>query len=460
MSMAAMRRYTTARTMLSHSSWNRRVTGVGFVALVSATVLSSGCAKILGIDDLSGRHDAAPPDTGPSIDAGNDAAVDAGIDTTCSEGTIENATGVTPIDTAPAGNDLAATCGGESSPDQVLLWTAPVTDYYAFDTFGAGFDTVLALFDECGGTELACSNNVGDKSQSEIVRKFVQGQQALVLVDGAAGDSGQGELNIQRVTCPDTDIEGQTFPLELSTLGFGDDLASQCGGDGQEDRAYHWVAPADGLYYFRATAAGFRPVVSLIDGPRCSDREIACDAAGTRDYGAEAARFLRAGQAVSVVVDGVDGAGLFTLDIGLKPDQQCPEAVLEDLVSEDFSAPTLSASCWPSRTTGFFAELYEIPDRVYSFEMFGLGPGCGGGCDITVTSEQAFVLYGLEGNDCGGAEVACLLGDVNSATGTATATLRLGAGDEATFYTIVVADRFLNDLGTGFEIEAQCFAVC
>jgi hypothetical protein len=455
--------------MHSHSLWNRRVTGVCFSVLASAAVLSSGCAKILGIDELSGnRHDAAPPDTAPAIDAGVDAAIDAGIDTTCSEGTIADATGVTPIDTAPAGNELAATCGGESSPDQMLLWTAPVTDYYTFDTFGAGFDTVLALFEECGGTELACSNNVGDKSQSELVHKFVQGQQAMVLVDGAAGDSGQGELNIQRVTCPDTDIEGQTFPLELSTLGFGDDLESQCGGAGQEDRAYHWVAPADGLYYFRATAAGFTPVISLIDGPRCSDREIACDAAGTRDYGAEAVRFLRAGQAVSVVVDGTDGAGLFTLDIGLKPDQQCPEAPLpeppegstEPSVSDDFTAPTLSASCWPTRTTGSFAELYEIPDRVYSFEMFGLGPGCGGGCDITVTAEQAFVLYGLEGNDCGGAEMACLLGDVASATGIATATLSLSAGDEATFYTIVVADRFRNDRSTGFDIQAQCFAFC
>jgi hypothetical protein len=450
--------------MNSHSLYRRRAIGAGSSALASAAVLFTGCAQILGIDELQSDRDAAPPDTIPAIiDAGIDAAIDAGIDTTCSEGTIETGTGGTTFDTAPAGNEFAATCGGESSPDQMLLWTAPVTDYYSFDTFGAGFDTVVALFEECGGAELACSNNVGDVSQSELVHKFVQGQQALLLIDGAAGDSGQGVLNVQRVTCPDTDIEGQAFPLELSTLGFGDDLTSQCGGAGQEDRAYHWVAPADGLYYFRATAESFRPVVSLLDGPRCSDREIACDAAVNRDYGAEAVRFLRTGQSVSVVVDGIDGAGLFTLDIGLKADQQCPEATLEDVADQSgaFTAPTLSASCAPTRTTGFFADLYEVPDRVYSFEMFGLaGPGCGGGCSITVTSEQAFVLYGLEGNDCGGAEVACLLAEPNEVGDTATATLSLSAGDEATFYTIVVADRFGNDPDAGFVIEVQCFAVC
>jgi hypothetical protein len=450
--------------MLTHSRWNRRAAGIYFRALtgalVGAAALVSGCAQILGIDELSGVRDAAPPfdiDYSP-IDAG---PPDAGIDTTCSEGTATS--GATSIDTDSSGNEFSATCGGESSPDQMLVWTAPVTDYYSFDTFGSGFDTVLALFEECGGAELVCSNNVGNMSQSELVYKFEQGQQALLLVDGAAGDSGQGSLNIQRVSCPDTDLEGQSFPLELSTLGFGDDLQGQCGGAGSEDRAYHWVAPADGLYYFRATSESFTPVISLIDGPRCSDRVLACNPAVNREYGAEAVRFLRAGQSVSVVVDGKDGAGLFTLDIGLKGSQVCPEAGLmgDTAISDDFAGPTLSSSCGATRSIGSFGELYEVPDKVYSFEVFGgLGPGCGGGCDVIVSSPQNFTLYALEGGACGGAEVACLLADVDQATSTATARLSLAAGAEAATYTIVVADRFANDPGTGFTVDIQCYAVC
>jgi hypothetical protein len=448
--------------MHTNARWTRRAAGTCFCTLAGAAALLSGCAQILGLEPLGQR----PPDGGP-IDAPADARpidagpIDAGIDTTCSEGAIENPIGATPIDTDPAGDELSATCGGEGSPDQVLVWTAPVTDYYVFDTFGSGFDTVLALFEECGGAELACSNNVGNSSQSELVHKFQQGQQALLLVDGAAGDSGQGAVNIARVACPDADLEGQTFPLELSTLGFGDDLKGQCGGEGHEDRGYHWVAPADGLYYFRATAASFTPIVSLIDGPRCGDRELACNAAGNRDYGAEAVRFLRAGQPVTVVVDGTDGAGLFTLDIGLKADQTCPESPL--LVStpldDDFDEPTLSASCWPTRATGPFAELYEVPDKVYSFEVAGLpGPGCGGGCEITVTASQAFVLYAVEGAECGGAEVACELGEVSGSV--ATASISLTSQDEAKLYSIVVADRFSNDSGGGFEVQVQCFGIC
>jgi hypothetical protein len=444
--------------MPTHSRWNRRAVGACLCALASATLLLSGCAQLLGIDELGqGGRDAAPPDARPPIDAPIDAIP---IDTTCNEGPATDGTGATIIDTDPAGNEFTATCGGESSPDQMLLWTAPVTDYYVFDTFGSGFDTVLALFDQCGGNELACSNNVGDAVQSELVYKLVQGQQALVLVDGAAGDSGQGTLNIQRVACPDSDLEGQTFPLELSTLGFGDDQ-SACGGAGQEDRAYHWVAPADGLYYVRATSESFTPVVSLLDGPRCTDRVLGCNPAVSGQYGAEVVRFLRAGQSVSIVVDGTDGAGLFTLDIGLKADQQCPESELIDgTFSDDFTAPTLSSSCGATRTSGFFGELYEVPDKVYFFSTPGFGPGCGGSCTVSITAPQSVVLYAIEGNECSGAEIECKVLTVDAATNQAAGSISLPIGAEARFYTVVVADRFVNDQGAGFTVTFSCAAVC
>jgi hypothetical protein len=139
----------------------------------------------------------------------------------------------------------------------------------------------------------------------------------------------------------------------------------------------------------------------------------------------------------------------------------CPEAVLPDDApfSDDFAGPTLSGSCGFTRSTGFFGDLYEVPDKVYTYEMFGLpGAGCRGQCDIVVSSSQSFVLYALEGADCGGAEVACHVGEINPTGATATATLTLEAGDESAIYTIVVADRFADQ--SGFDIQVQCSAVC
>jgi hypothetical protein len=443
--------------MLSRPPWHRRALDIRPLVLGVALAALSGCAQILGIDDLSGARDAAPPpdDFFPP-------PIDSGVDTTCSDGVVPIGTGSTPIDTEAAGNDFTASCGGESSPDQMLVWTAPVTDYYTFDTFGSGFDTVLGLYAECAGEEFACSNNVGELGQSEVVRKFEGGQQALVLIDGTTGDSGQGSLNIQRVTCPDADLEGQAFPVELTTLGFGNDFSSGCGGADHEDRAYHWVAPQDGLYYFRATSDSFTPAITLLDGPRCTDRVLACGGAQVNAYGAEIVRFLSARQAVSVVVDGVDGSGLFTLDIALTANQVCSEAVLSAegaALDDDFTERTLAPSCGFARQSGSFGQLYDVPDKVYTLIVPPAGGGCFGDCGVTVTAPQEFVLYGVETEQCGGAELGCLLAPLDGTTPTTTASISFPRGAEERRHTVVVADRSELDSG-GFHLETFCSLAC
>jgi hypothetical protein len=294
------------------------------------------------------------------------------------------------------------------------------------------------------------------------VRKFEGGQQALVLIDGTTGDSGQGSLNIQRVTCPDADLEGQAFPVELTTLGFGNDFSSGCGGADHEDRAYHWVAPQDGLYYFRATSDSFTPAITLLDGPRCTDRVLACGGAQVNAYGAEIVRFLSARQAVSVVVDGVDGSGLFTLDIALTANQVCSEAVLSAegaALDDDFTERTLAPSCGFARQSGSFGQLYDVPDKVYTLIVPPAGGGCFGDCGVTVTAPQEFVLYGVETEQCGGAELGCLLAPLDGTTPTTTASISFPRGAEERRHTVVVADRSELDSG-GFHLETFCSLAC
>jgi hypothetical protein len=448
-------------SMLSRPRRNRYLASARAFALESALVGSlvalCGCASILGIDDVStGGRDAATPDASTS-DA---LSIDSGLDTSCTDGVILDGTGTTPIDTEAAGDDFTASCGGGGTADRMLVWTAPVTDYYVFDTFSSTFDTVLGLYAECAGEEFGCSNNVGDLGQSELVHKFEAGRQALILVDGANGDSGQGVLNIQRVTCPDSDLEGQVFPVELTTRGFGDDFSSACGGSGQEDRAYHWVAPQDGIYYFRVTAESFTPALTLLDGPRCDDRILGCGGAQVPAFGAEIVRFVYAGQPVSLVVDGVDGSGLFTLEIARKDDQSCSEAVLSDgsgPLQDDFTGRTLAPSCGFARQSDGIGGIYEVPDRVYTLTVHAAPEGCFGQCSVEVSAPQQVALYALEGDQCGGAEVGCQVAQLMG--GTATASLEFPRAADDTRYTVVVAD--VNEIdGGGFTLSTVCDIAC
>ncbi|ACY19311.1 hypothetical protein [Haliangium ochraceum] len=432
----------------------------------AATLLSAGCAQILGIEGLSGQSGdggPTPGDGGGPFDAGPiDAPIDSGLNLSCAEDELSEGVGVFEFDTTAAGNEFSATCGGGDSPDQMLRWRAPVTDYYVFDTFASEYDTVLALFDECGGNELSCSNNIGQTVQSELVRKFEQGQEALILLDGAVGDSGTATLNIERVTCPDADLEGQTFPVQLSTVGFGDDFAGACGGAGHEDRGYNWVAPADGLYYFRATSETFTPVLSVVDGGRCSDLELGCNAAQTGRFGAEVVRFVRAGQPVSVLVDGRDGAGLFDLDIGLQDGPSCPEEPLpdDDTLEIALNERSLAPSCSFARHGNNFGEETEAPDRTFSFAVPSIQPPAGGGCEVTITANLPFVLYALEGSDCGGAEVDCRFSDTDP-NGDHVATVGFTMQTEETEFVVVVAGHpnNFNNADLLFSAELGCFAV-
>ena len=427
------------------------LTAVAIIGLLAATSSSLGCNFLLGIEGTDESRDP-PADAGPPPDAANPLA--------CADVTVDPTAETAAVNTETSSDDLSSSCGGNGATEQTFAWTAPVTDYYVFDTFGSSFDTVLALYDSCDGSELSCNNNVDVMPQSELVRKFAQGEGALIAVEGFAGDSGQGSLNIKRVSCPDADLEGGAFPLDLTTVSFGDDSSGSCGGDGQEDRAYHFVAPTDGIYAFSVTAEGFNPVVTVLAGPRCADRELGCNAGASGIGHAEVVRRLRAGEPVSVIVDGVNGAGSFTIDITERT-ATCPEATLQpDLgVPDQLTTRVLAPSCAAIEGGGMFGGSFDLRDKTYGFDAPTVGTDCFGDCEITLRADEPMVLYVLEGNDCSGAEIACVATTPEGMQHTAR--LSVPRSDDGVIpYTIGVGDVVFDD-GTGdFDLSSFCIEAC
>jgi len=364
----------------------------------------SGCAQLLGLDEVKG---APPPQQADASVA--DASADAMVDSLlCASADISPAIGSATGNTEAASNASDQSCGSANSNDLLLAWRAPVTDYYVFDTQGSNFDTVLGLYDDCDGNEVACNNDSATGTDSKVVLKVEQDTELLVAVDGFAGDSGDVTVNVGRVSCPDFDLEGQTFPLSLSTSGFGDDTSNACGGAGQEDRAYHWVPPTDGLYAFTVTAPGYRPIVTLVDGAECGDTELGCNKALEPDFKSEVVRRLFAGQPVSVYVDGVDGAGAFDIDIH-EVVATCPSEVLVENVTSmaTYLPRTMTTSCsFPEIRNGVNIP-QELGDKTYKVAIPSAGLGCFGGCDIQINSGSLFSAALLEGGDCSGAELEC-----------------------------------------------------
>lgn len=221
---------------------------------------------------------------------------------------------------AGQGDAFSLTCGGVGGSDLAVLWTAPFTGRFQFDTIGSNFDSLLGIIDgSCFGQELACDDDSGGTLQSLLQVDLVAGQAITVVVDSFGQSVGEVALNITEVPpvdeCPDAFFD-PIVPLVIDgqTLGASDIRAGSCGGADSPDIEALWIAPFDGLFAFQVVEADFDPVVYLRDAA-CDGPEIVCNDDSNGLFPAVAAP-LFAGQAVVIVVDGVGGqAGKFLLEI-------------------------------------------------------------------------------------------------------------------------------------------------
>jgi hypothetical protein len=144
-----------------------------------------------------------PSDSGPyieSADAGNfgyawDAGNwpsydDAGVGASCADWTWASGSGRTPYTATGADNDFAPSCGGAVGADVAIAWIAPSTGRFRFDTFGTGWDTVLAVYAACGGAELVCNDDANATLQSQVTFDAIAGTTYIVVIDSYGTTTG------------------------------------------------------------------------------------------------------------------------------------------------------------------------------------------------------------------------------------------------------------------------------
>ncbi len=221
-------------------------------------------------------------------------------------------------DTSSGDNTVAGSCGGFTQPDDLYLFTAGAAGLYIFDTFGSAYDTLLFVRDGgCDGLELGCNDDAGGGQQSQLALPLDAGQTVLVAVDGGTG-SGDYELTIDRVMCPDEDL-ASNLPTSVggATVGAFDKAAMVgCGAvDGNApDYAFEWTAPAAAQYTFDLVGSDYDTVLYVQDAA-CGGNELGCndDAVGLQSV---VSVNLAQDQTVVLVISGWNGgAGNFVLNI-------------------------------------------------------------------------------------------------------------------------------------------------
>ncbi|HET9185344.1 MAG TPA: hypothetical protein VFN82_04300, partial [Solirubrobacterales bacterium] len=193
-------------------------------------------------------------------------------------------TGTTTILTT---TDGSSTCGG--SRDVWHFVNVECAGSLTVYTCPASFDTVVSLYDACGGTELGCNDDSGYCGTAYPLASAVTLQVApgtyYIRVAGFGGAVGDYTLNaVLEPSAPANDACANAFPITDGaflgcTAGATTDGAAACGSsNGSPDVWYRYFALCDGTLDVFTCPAGFDTVISVhADCPGTVGNQIACN---------------------------------------------------------------------------------------------------------------------------------------------------------------------------------------
>jgi hypothetical protein len=287
-----------------------------FCALQSQVsfLTTAGATYIVQVDGYNGANGAGSftiTET-PAVAPSNDG---------CSTASVAVA-GSNPFTNTFATNDgLVASCAFLGGPDQNDLWwvyTPTTSGFVQFDTLGSIDldDTTLSIYDECGGTEIACNDDAGAGLLSRIVLSVTAGEDYFVRVASFDGSTtGGGDLAITEGVAPPPANDLCTSAIAFtgstaSPINFDTTLAESegtnpCGGAGP-DIFYAYTASASGTALVSLCGSTFDTTLQVYDGcggvpvGGCSDDDCGAQS--------EVTICVTAGTTYIIQVDGFGGA--------------------------------------------------------------------------------------------------------------------------------------------------------
>ncbi len=197
--------------------------------------------------------------------------------------------------------NIAATCGLGDNLDVWYSFTAPAAGLWYFDTLNSlMFDTTLAIYSSCGGTQLACNDDIDFNNSnfwSAIELNMTAGQTVKIRVAGNLGDNDLFTLNIVGApntannSCASADTITLGQPRSGSTLLATTDVAVpavpcgiHAGSGGGSDVFYAFTPTATQPYTISLCNSGFDTVLAVLTNcsgslssvVACNDDSVTC----------------------------------------------------------------------------------------------------------------------------------------------------------------------------------------
>lgn len=207
---------------------------------------------------------------------------------------ITNPSATSGSNAGTSGTDISSCAFGDTT-DVWFSFTPSVTGVYVFDTLGtAGMDTTLAVFDACGGAEVACDDDSAGFPLSRIETVLNSGTAYKVRVAGYNGAQGLFILNLSGGTpppappandvCDNATVVGAVpFSDTVTVGGATADIDTGCNDAARFDTSsgawYSFTPNRDMTVRVSAVSAstpGFTVVAAAFSGSCSSLSEIGC----------------------------------------------------------------------------------------------------------------------------------------------------------------------------------------
>lgn len=230
-------------------------------------------------------------------------------------------------------------CTSGDTIDRWYCYTASCTGTATASLCGSSYDTALAVFSSCGGTQLACNDDnetaCGTNSlQSQLTWPAVSGTVYYVRVSGYQGATGAYTLSLScdaPAGCPNDTVANPKVISSLpyndsgSTATCTDNYNENCGftATGGRDMVYSYVAPFNETIAIDMCASGFDTKVYIYENAVTPGAPLACNDDGCPGSAPASYRSnipaasLTGGNTYYIVVDGYNTAASGTYALAI-----------------------------------------------------------------------------------------------------------------------------------------------
>jgi IS1 family transposase len=255
-------------------------------------------------------------------------------------------------------------CGGGTNPKDIwYAYTPTLSGVAAVDLCGSDYDTRLAIWNACNGTQIDCNDDsdyCGSGSlQSYLAIEVVAGVTYYLQVGGYNANEGSGDLSISIIPYPVNDdcsnaiSIGEVSGLQYTTIGAtagGDNPG--CGGSvNPVDIWYEYTATSSGFGSFSLCGSNFNTRLAIWDACNgsiinCNDNDSQCGSGSLQSF---IGMDVVVGTTYYVQVGGNNsstGSGQLSISVFQYPDNDdCSTATLVGEVSDlPFTTITATAS--------------------------------------------------------------------------------------------------------------------